>query len=242
MTLGCCVASSTQSTQVGHETLSDPRHEAFACYVAQGKSKREAAILAGFAQKYASSFGTQLSKRIKIAQRIAYLQGQVGDRIAGLKRQAAEKAVEAAIKIFEWDIQSKQKRVQMYADMHERLWRIVKERAADPAMAKVPGGQSGFLLKQVKVVGTGLTPKVISEYVPDTALSKEIRALAQQAAEELGQWRDDSKPATSNHVEYYWADPPAVDVEPVKQTKTTKSPIHESGCEGSRRSREWSTL
>jgi len=61
-----------------------------------------------------------------------------------LKRQAAEKAVEAAIKIFEWDIQSKQKRVQMYADMHERLWRIVKERAADPAMAKVPGGQSGI--------------------------------------------------------------------------------------------------
>jgi len=79
------------------------------------------------------------------------------------------------------------------------------------------------------VVGTGLTPKVISEYVVDTALSKEIRAIAQQAAEELGQWKDDQEPLNASQVEFYWADPPVVDVEPVKANedddKETKVPL-----------------
>jgi phage terminase small subunit len=190
---------------VEHEPLSNPQHEAFARYVAEGKSHREAAISAGFSKKSASSQGSQLAKRLNIAKRIAFLQGQV-----------AETRVQLACKNLELSIGSRVKRIEMYEDVHERLWQIVKERAADPAMENVPGGRSGMLVKQVKIVSTAEGPKVISEYVPDTALSKEIRALAQQAAEEPGQWRDDSKPVTSNHVEYYWADPPAVDVEPVK--------------------------
>jgi phage terminase small subunit len=195
---GCCVASSTQSTQVEHETLSDPRHETFARYVAQGKTKREAAILAGFSKKTASSQGTHLSKRVKIAQRIAYLQEQVAD-----------KAVESAAKLFELEITSKQDRVRRYAEIQERLWQIVEERSADPAMAKVPGGKSGFIVRQIKIIGTGANQRIVPEYVADTGLAREIRAINQQAAEELGQWKneleDEKRP---NKGTYRWIDPP----------------------------------
>jgi phage terminase small subunit len=174
------------------------RHETFARYVAQGKTKREAAILAGFSKKTASSQGTHLSKRVKIAQRIAYLQEQVAD-----------KAVESAAKLFELEITSKQDRVRRYAEIQERLWQIVEERSADPAMAKVPGGKSGFIVRQIKIIGTGANQRIVPEYVVDTGLAREIRAINQQAAEELGQWKneleDEKRP---NKLVYRWIDPP----------------------------------
>jgi Terminase small subunit len=185
------------------EALANPQHEAFARYVAEGRSKRVAAILAGYGKKYASSQGTRLSKVVKISKRIAYLQGQV-----------VENTVQIACKIFEFDLVSKRKRIEMYADMHERLWRIVKERAADPAMAKVPGGQSGFMLRTLRALGSGAHMKIIPEYVPDTALATKILAVAQQAAEELGQWKNDQQRLTADKVQYCWVDPEVVDVAP----------------------------
>lgn len=158
--------------------LEDPKHEAFARFVSQGKSKREAAILAGFSGKYASAAGSKLAKNSKVKQRIAELQAQV-----------AEKTVELATKSIALDIASKEARVRLYDDLRRRLMLIVEERGQDPNLAKAPGGKSGLVCLRVKTVGTGLKQRLVPEYYTDTDLVREVRAIAQQAAEELGQWK-----------------------------------------------------
>ena len=57
--------------------LADPKHEAFALQIAQGRSKREAAIAAGFSEKSASTMGGRLSKKVEISRRIVELQSKV---------------------------------------------------------------------------------------------------------------------------------------------------------------------
>jgi hypothetical protein len=78
-------------------------------------------------------------------------------------------------------------------DIYQRMLQVVEERAADASMATVPGGRTGLLVRQIKVLGTGPNQKLVPEYVVDTGLLlREIRATAQQAAEELGQWKSDA--------------------------------------------------
>lgn len=60
--------------------LDDPRYEAFARYFSQGKSKRDAAIEAGFSQKNASTIGGRLYKKVEICRRIAELQSKAEQR------------------------------------------------------------------------------------------------------------------------------------------------------------------
>jgi Terminase small subunit len=181
------------------EALKDLRHEAFARYVVEGKSHREAAILAGFSKKSASSQGSQLAKRLNIAKRIQFLQGQV-----------AENTIHIVTKPSAFSLQSRIKRFEMYTEIHDRLWRIVKERAADPAMEKVPGGQSGFIVRTLKALGTGSNMKVVPEYTTDTALAKEIRAVAKQAAIELGQWKSDHDQPKPDKIQFCWVDPGSI--------------------------------
>jgi hypothetical protein len=50
-------------------------------------------------------------------------------------------------------------------------------------MRNVPGGKTGLICMQIKQVGV----KMLPEFVVDTALIREIRALQQDAAKELGQ-------------------------------------------------------
>jgi len=65
----------------------------------------------------------------------------------------------------------------------ERLQQIVRERAADPAMAGVPGGATGLLAVTVKVTKNGVIP----EYRVDTGLLGALREMEEDAARELGQ-------------------------------------------------------
>lgn len=83
---------------------------------------------------------------------------------------------------------SRERRVQALNERWARLQRIVAERAADPAMASVPGGATGLLLHHVKVVGAGERARVVDYYELDADLLKELRELEKQAAQELGQW------------------------------------------------------
>ena len=57
--------------------LADPQHEAFALHVAQGLSKRDAAVAAGYSEKSASTIGGRLAKKVEIAGRIDELQSKV---------------------------------------------------------------------------------------------------------------------------------------------------------------------
>jgi hypothetical protein len=158
--------------------LPDMREEQFARTRALfGKSKHEAALAAGYAAPYASSQGSRLANRPRVRARIEALNAAV-----------AEEAIAQVAKVADMQIASKQARVRMYNDIMRRLMMIADERAADPTMAKVPGGTGGFVLRRIKGIRGG---KFVAEYVSDTALAQELRAVAQQAAEELGQWKDE---------------------------------------------------
>jgi len=61
------------------------------------------------------------------------------------------------------------------------------ERAADPAMQAIPGGQTGLLVRQQRHLGKG------DEYRVDVALTGEFRATLEQAAKEAGQWLEKSE-------------------------------------------------
>jgi hypothetical protein len=77
------------------------------------------------------------------------------------------------------------------------LQKVIKERAKSPEMQGVPGGTTGLLVHEVKCIGAGERAQVAHLYRLDTALLRELRAVAKQAAQELGQWRADRKPRAS---------------------------------------------
>ena len=81
-------------------------------------------------------------------------------------------------------IREKLYRIDSYANDFERTQMIVEGRALD--MTDVPGGESGFLVRQSKIVGK----LVVEEYAFDAALMSERRALRKQIAQELGEWTE----------------------------------------------------
>ncbi len=87
-------------------------------------------------------------------------------------------------------IANRKNRVAMLDRDWQRLEQVVRERAQDPAMAKVPGGTAGVMVHTIKVVGVGGNAQRVDEYSVDTGLLKEKREHAKQAAQELGQWTE----------------------------------------------------
>lgn len=80
-------------------------------------------------------------------------------------------------------------RIRAKNERWEELNEIIKQRAADPALAHVPGGSSGLLKPtRLRVVGTGDDKLLVWECRLDVALLTEMRRLEQQVAQELGQW------------------------------------------------------
>jgi hypothetical protein len=67
------------------------------------------------------------------------------------------------------------------------MLRIISERSASPDLADVPGGKTGLITKTLKGLGSGDNFNVIEEYEVDCATVREIRALQEQVAGEVGQ-------------------------------------------------------
>ena len=93
----------------------------------------------------------------------------------------------------------KAQRVAQLQAQLDRLLRIVAEREAAYAKAATPkaeggagkavaGGQSGFLCREPRLLGKGADAKLVSVYRFDAALSKEIREILKQIAQEKGEW------------------------------------------------------
>ena len=80
------------------------------------------------------------------------------------------------------------KRVLRLNKRWQQIDKVISARAADPEMQKVPGGDTGLLCRDVKIIGGGEFAKVVDVYKFDAALIKEERELAKQAAQECGQW------------------------------------------------------
>jgi hypothetical protein len=69
-----------------------------------------------------------------------------------------------------------------------KMHQLIAERAK--SMASVPGGETGLLVRKVKMLGSGENGREIDEYEVDCGLLKEMRELEKQAAIEVGHWSE----------------------------------------------------
>lgn len=98
-------------------------------------------------------------------------------------------ALEAAVSRYR--IAKRRERVKVLDDLQTRYLTLLDERG-EAMEGEVPGGGTGTMARQVKQIGAGDNATVITEYVVETGISHEIRALQKQAAQELGQWSEKS--------------------------------------------------
>jgi hypothetical protein len=79
------------------------------------------------------------------------------------------------------------KRLALLNRNHDKLEQVIAERAADPQLANVPGGTTGLITRTLKGIGKGDDYQVVEVYEVDTPTLREMRAIYDQVAEELGQ-------------------------------------------------------
>jgi hypothetical protein len=82
------------------------------------------------------------------------------------------------------------RRVKAQNDRWRRLKQVIRERAADPQLADVPGGSTGLVLRRLKMIGAGENSQVIEEFEVDTGLLKALLDHEKQVAQEVGQWTE----------------------------------------------------
>jgi len=120
------------------------------------------------------------------------------DRVSGIVAAYAD-----AIK--DEGIANVKNRVAAQNDRWQRMQRIIDQRAADPALVGIPGGDTGLIVRQAKLVkvyeaaGSGQGDDdgetlrsakrdvLVYEYAADMALAAEMRATEKEASEQLGQ-------------------------------------------------------
>lgn len=123
------------------------------------------------------------------------------------KARVEELATAQRAALAERSISNRQARLDALDDLWQRMRQLIRERAADPAMAKVPGGRTGLLVRELKLVkvlqsrqrgkdgseGELMPARAVIEtevYTFDSALIREIRETQKMAAQELGQWSE----------------------------------------------------
>jgi len=84
-------------------------------------------------------------------------------------------------------ISRRERRLSVQNELHNKLLVVVAERAADPELQAVPGGKTGLICKTVKGIGKGDDFRVVEVFQTDTDTLKELRALHELTAKELGQ-------------------------------------------------------
>jgi len=83
-----------------------------------------------------------------------------------------------------------ERRIQVLSDVHERILQVIDARAEDKSLSTVPGGATGLLVHDVKGVGKGNDFRLVNIYTADVSLLRELRAIEEQIAKELGQWTE----------------------------------------------------
>ena len=86
-------------------------------------------------------------------------------------------------------IAKKRERLRTLDALHNKALDVIAERAATMA-DEAPGTSTGLMVRQTKIQSSGDGVTIVKEYSVDTALIREIRALEEQAAKELGQWAE----------------------------------------------------
>lgn len=86
---------------------------------------------------------------------------------------------------------------------HQKLMQIVEARSGDPLYADHPGGATGFLVRQLKQIGTGPNSQIVEEFAVDKPLLRELSELETEVAKELGQWTERLKLETDEWMREY---------------------------------------
>lgn len=76
-------------------------------------------------------------------------------------------------------------RIERLNDLDRRYWDLIEARASE--YVNVPGGVTGLIVRQFRPDGDG---GFLTEYVADVAVTREIRELQKQMAQELGEWTE----------------------------------------------------
>lgn len=129
------------------------------------------------------------------------------------RERVAEHVAAAVAALKAKGIAERQNRLDDYNSRWEALHTIASERAADPATRRGPGGSTGYVVRQVKLVkvytssrsaedaeeGESDQPENLEsakvyveqeEFPVDTGLLKALADLEKQASIELGQWEE----------------------------------------------------
>lgn len=125
---------------------------------------------------------TEIAKQLEVDRRTVYRWKQHPDfqaRVAEIVQELGEPALRYAIG-------RRERRLRNLNDRLERMHQVIRDRAADPKMADVPGGKTGLMVRNVKAV----KGRAVSLYAVDTGLLRELREHEKQAAIELGQWAE----------------------------------------------------
>lgn len=91
-------------------------------------------------------------------------------------------------------------RVARMRELELKYFALIDARAVD-LKDEAAGGETGLLVRQTKQIGGGPTAEKVVEYAADTAVTREIRELYKQVAQELGQWISRSDNTTKISVE-----------------------------------------
>lgn len=156
-----------------------PQQERFCVLIASGEVQASAYLQAGYKCSVKNAGRTAGSLLAK-----PYIQARIAELSADSNKVKQEQ-VEAWVSNPEIvDATSRIGRVNELVERRKKLIRFTEERGRHPDMFDVPGGRTGYVTLQWKELGKQL----IKTYHADTDLSKEMRAIDEQIAKELGQW------------------------------------------------------
>jgi transposase-like protein len=84
-------------------------------------------------------------------------------------------------------VAKKRERMRVLDDLHTKLLTVIEDRGVEYE-DDAPGTRTGLVTKTFKMVGAGRDATLVTEWGVDTPTVREIRAIQEQAAKELGQW------------------------------------------------------
>lgn len=90
--------------------------------------------------------------------------------------------------------------------LQEQLLSLQQIKDARAAKLNVPaeeGGESGLMVRRLRMIGSGENATTVEEFVVDTAFAKEVRETLKQAAQEAGQWVEKVAPTTPDGQDEY---------------------------------------
>lgn len=102
------------------------------------------------------------------------------------QRRVQEFTEAYATRILNHGIARKERRIEVLNVLHEKMLQVIDERATDKEVAHVAGGTTGLIVKNIKGIGKGEDFQVVEVFEVDTGVLRELRAVQDQVADEVG--------------------------------------------------------